>query len=117
CCPCCRRADGPGGRSPREPLTQWIVNGALNEPICTWYPPVSTRGRSVASMSPGVTASVETWNDRCTTFDCPGLSATRVNATSRCGGTTTSLTGCATYTGTTWVPAREPVLDTVTVTS
>src|SRR5581483_4498228 len=84
---------------------------------CTWYPPGSTCGRAVESISPGVTASTDTGNDRCTTVDCPLLSVTRVNAASRCGGTTTSLTGWCTYTGTTSVPARPPVLVTVTDTS
>ena len=35
--------------------------------------------------------------------------------TNRCGGTTTVLTGWATYTGTMSVPLRDPVLVTVKV--
>ena len=66
-------------------------------------------------MSPGVTASAEAGKATCTVFVCPGFSATRANPTSRWGGTTTTLTGWCTYTGTTSVPATLPVLDTVNV--
>src|SRR5690349_9343350 len=84
---------------------------------CTWYRPGSTCGRAVLSRSPGVTASSLTGNDRCSVLAWPGSRLTRAKVTSRCGGTTTSLTGWCTYTGTTSVPERLPVLVTVTVTS
>ena len=58
-----------------------------------------------ALMSPCVSASAETGNVTCTVFDWPASSVTRVKPTSRCGGTTTPLTGWATYTGTMSVPA------------
>src|SRR2546423_1686972 len=87
------------------------------EPTCTWYAPDSTCGRAVESRSPGVTASTDTGNESFTVVDRPGSRLTRANATNRCGGTTTSDTGWCTYTGTTSVPARGPVLVTVNVTS
>src|ERR1700716_2456069 len=67
------------------------------------------------SMSPGVTASSDTGNDTCTVCDCPWFSGTRAKPTRRRGGTTTGLTGWCTYTGTTAVPCRSPVLATVNV--
>src|SRR5207245_1876117 len=67
------------------------------------------------SMSPCVTASAEAGKATCTVLVCPGFSVTRANPTSRWGGTTTTLTGWCTYTGTTSVPATLPVLDTVNV--
>ena len=48
-------------------------------------------------------------------MDWPASSVTRVKPTSRCGGTTTLLTGWATYTGTMSVPLANPVLVTVKV--
>src|SRR5262245_5688693 len=66
-------------------------------------------------MSPGVTASAETRKETFTVLDCPGSSVTRANPTSLWFGTTIALTGWCTYTGTTSVPARLPVLDTVKV--
>src|SRR5262245_3733905 len=79
----------------------------------SWYAPGCTCGRLVPSMSPGVTASRETGNETCTTVDWPGSRVTRAKVTSRCGGTTTALTGWCTYTGTMSVPARLPVFVTV----
>ena len=49
----------------------------------------------------------------CTVLDCPGSSVTRVKPASRWFGTSTTLTGWWTYTGTMSVPARLPVFDTV----
>src|SRR6266487_2136011 len=68
-------------------------------------------------MSPGVTASLETGNETCTVCDAPASRVTLAKPTSRRGGATTSLTGCCTYTGTTVVPARLPVLATVNATT
>src|SRR5690242_21365516 len=80
------------------------------------YAPDSTRGVPAPITSPGVTASRDAGNVRCTVRLWPAASVTRVNAISRFGGTRTPLTGWLTYTGTTRSPDRVPVLDTVTVT-
>src|SRR3954449_3211248 len=66
-------------------------------------------------MSPCVSASVDAEKVTCTVLDWPGCSVTRLNPTSRCGGTMTLLTGWATYTGTMSVPLCGPVLLTVNV--
>ena len=66
-------------------------------------------------MSPTVTASRETGNETCTVWDSPAASSILVQPTSRCGGASTVLTGWCTYTGTTVVPARVPVFETVNV--
>src|SRR6266545_2221889 len=66
-------------------------------------------------MSPGVTASDDTGNETWTVCDWPGSSVTRAKPPSRCGGTSTGLTGWRTRTGTTATPCRLPVLVTVNV--
>src|SRR6188472_3790612 len=105
-------------------VDQLMVNGAdaatsygvvLFLLIWTMYEPGSTLGGPDALMSPIVSASLDTGNETVTVFDCPASSITRVKPTSRCGGTTTLLTGWATYTGTIAVPLREPVFVTVKV--
>ena len=66
-------------------------------------------------MSPVVTASSETGNDTFSVFDWPAASWTLAQPTSRCGGATSTLTGWWTYTGTTAVPALDPVFVTVKI--
>ena len=87
---------------------QLMVNGAdtatsygLRVPMVslgnwTMYEPGSTLGGPDALMSPCVSASLDTGNETVTVWDCPAPSVTRVKPTSRCGGTTTLLTGWAT---------------------
>src|SRR3954447_10450752 len=119
-------ARGSPRRERGDPLVgdQWMVNCAeaatsygvvLFLSNCTTYVPGSTVGGAEASMSPCVSASVETGNRTSTVLDWPASSATRVNPTNRCGGTTTLLTGWATYTGTMSTPPRVPLLVTVKV--
>jgi len=62
----------------------------------TTYAPGSTFGGPDASISPCVSANVETGKSTCTVLDWPAASVTRVNPTNLCGGTTTLLTGWAT---------------------
>src|SRR2546429_9542720 len=76
----------------------------------TTYAPGSTFGGPDASISPCVSANVETGKSTCTVLDWPAASVTRVNPTNLCGGTTTLLTGWATARGTRSGPPRGPAL-------
>ena len=66
-------------------------------------------------MSPWLRASADVGKLIVTVCEAPALSVTRANPTSRWGGSAAALSGWATYSGTTSVPSRLPVLATVSV--